>query len=76
MKMKILKFCDWNYKDITTNHTNVTKVEIIEQDQYYTSYYDVFNETLVIMKKTKKECLTTTVNVGIDNLSEKILILL
>ena len=23
MKMKILKFCDWNYKDMATNHTNV-----------------------------------------------------
>tara|TARA_B100001057_G_scaffold460809_1_gene512236 strand:- start:240 stop:755 length:516 start_codon:yes stop_codon:yes gene_type:complete len=45
IKMKILKFCDWNYKDMATNHTNVTKVELIDQDQYYTSYYDVFGET-------------------------------
>ena len=45
MKMKILKFCDWNYKDMASNYTNISKVEIIEQDQYYTSYYDVFGET-------------------------------
>ena len=46
MKMKILKFCDWNYKDMATNHTNVTKIELIDQDQYYTTYYDVFGETV------------------------------
>ena len=46
MKMKILKFCDWNYKDMATNHTNVTKVELIDEDQYYTTYYDVFGETV------------------------------
>ena len=46
MKMKILKFCDWNYKDMATNHTNVTKIELIDEDQYYTTYYDVFGETV------------------------------
>ena len=34
MKMKILKHCDWNYKDMATNHTNVTKIELIDEDQY------------------------------------------
>ena len=54
MKMKILKFCDWNYKDMATNHTNVTKVELIDQDQYYTSYYDVFGETCDNEKDKKR----------------------
>ena len=67
MKMKILKFCDWNYKDMATNHTNVSRIELIEQDQYYTSYMMCLVR-LVTMRKIKKECLTTTVNVMIDNL--------
>ncbi len=46
MKMKILKHCDWNYKDMATNHTNVTNIEIIMEKEYYTSYYDVFGETV------------------------------
>ena len=56
MKMKILKFCDWNYKDMATNHTNVTKIELIDQDQYYTSYYDVFGNA-VSDEEIKKEKL-------------------
>ena len=47
MKMKILKFCDWNYKDMATNHTNVTKIELIDQDQYYKTYADVFGKDTV-----------------------------
>ena len=54
MKMKILKFCDWNYKDMASNYTNISKVEIIEQDQYYTSYYDVFGETCDNEKDKKR----------------------
>ena len=54
MKMKILKFCDWNYKDMATNHTNVSRIELIEQDQYYTSYYDVFGETCDNEKDKKR----------------------
>tara|TARA_R100001460_G_scaffold57651_1_gene97442 strand:+ start:132 stop:647 length:516 start_codon:yes stop_codon:yes gene_type:complete len=45
MKMKILKFCDWNYKDSAVNFTNQSRIELIDQDKYYTSYYDVFGET-------------------------------
>ena len=47
MKMKILKFCDWNYKDMATNHTNVTKIELIDQDKYYKTYADVFGKDTV-----------------------------
>ncbi len=54
MKMKILKFCDWNYKDMATNHTNQSRIELIDQDQYYTSYYDVFGETCDNEKDKKR----------------------
>ena len=47
MKMKILKFCDWNYKDMASNHTNVTKIELIDQDKYYKTYADVFGKDTV-----------------------------
>ena len=47
MKLKILKHCDWHYKDMAVNHTNVTKVELIPQKQYYTSYADVFGKDTV-----------------------------
>ena len=46
MKMKILKFCDWNYKDMATNFTNISKIELIDHDQYYTSFADVFGDTM------------------------------
>ena len=29
MKMKLLKYCDWNYNDHAANFTNVTNIEII-----------------------------------------------
>ena len=47
MKLKILKHCDWHYKDMAVNHTNVTKVELIPQKQYYTTYADVFGKDTV-----------------------------
>ena len=47
MKLKILKHCDWHYKDMAVNHTNVTRIELIDQDQYYTSYADVFGKDTV-----------------------------
>ena len=46
MKMKILKFCDWNYKEDAANFVNVSNVEIIMQKDYYTSYYDVFGDVM------------------------------
>jgi len=44
MKMKILKFCDWNYKETAKNFENVTKVELIDQDKYYQTFADVFGD--------------------------------
>ena len=46
MKMKILKFCDWNYKDMASNFTRISKVELIDENQYYTSYADVFGDVM------------------------------
>ena len=45
MKMKLLKHCDWNYKDSAANFTNVTNIEFKTEKEYYTSYYDIFGET-------------------------------
>ena len=45
MRMKILKHCDWNYKETASNFANSTRVEIIEDDKYYQTYEDVFGET-------------------------------
>jgi len=44
MKMKILKFCDWNYKETAKNFENVTKIELIDQDKYYQTFADVFGD--------------------------------
>ena len=46
MKMKIIKFCDWNYKESAQNFANSTRIELIDQDKYYTSYADVFGDTM------------------------------
>ena len=45
MKMKILKFVDWNYKESASNFANVTRIELIDEDQYYQTYEDVFGDT-------------------------------
>ena len=55
MKMKMLKHCDWNYKNDAVNFTNVTNIEIKTEKEYYTSYYDVFGDTCDD-EKDKKEC--------------------
>ena len=54
MKMKILKFCDWNYKESATNFANATRIELIDQDKYYTSYYDVFGNSIDDEKDKKR----------------------
>ena len=46
MKMKIIKFCDWNYKESAQNFANSTRIELIDQDKYYTSFADVFGDTM------------------------------
>ena len=45
MKMKILKWTDWNYKESAENFENSTRIELIDQDQYYQTYEDVFGDT-------------------------------
>ena len=45
MMMKMLKHCDWNYKDSAVNFTNVSNIEFKTEKEYYTSYYDIFGET-------------------------------
>ena len=54
MKMKMLKFCDWNYKDSAANFTNVTNIEIIMEKDYYLSYFDVFGNVVDDEKDKKR----------------------
>ena len=56
MKMKMLKYCDWNYKDMATNFTNVSNIEFKTEKEYYTSYYDVFGD--ITEEKDKKRMWT------------------
>jgi hypothetical protein len=42
--MKIIKFCDWNYKESAKNFANSTRVELIDQNQYYQTFADVFGD--------------------------------
>jgi hypothetical protein len=46
MKMKMLKYCDWNYKDMATNFTNVTNIEFKTEKEYYNSFADVFGDVM------------------------------
>ena len=45
MKMKILKWTDWNYKESAKNFQNCTKIELIDEKQYYQTYEDVYGES-------------------------------
>ena len=45
MKLKIVKFLDWNYKETASNFAKTTKVQLISQKKYYQTYEDVFGET-------------------------------
>ena len=44
-KLKIVKFLDWNFKETATNFAKTSKVELIDEDQYYQTYEDVFGDT-------------------------------
>jgi hypothetical protein len=33
---------DCNYKETATNYQNISKIELIDENQYYTSYEDVY----------------------------------
>ena len=41
-KQKMVKFLDSNYKETATNYQNISKVELIDEKQYYTTYEDVY----------------------------------
>ena len=41
-KMKLIKFLDYNYNESATNFANSTRIELIDEDQYYQTYEDVF----------------------------------
>ena len=45
-KMKMLKHCDWNYKETAKNFENVTNIDIVMEKEYYTSYADVFGDVM------------------------------
>ena len=45
MKLKIVKFLDWNYKETASNFAKTTKVQLISEKKYYQTYEDVFGET-------------------------------
>ena len=42
MKLKIVKFLDWNYKETASNFAKTTKVQLISEKKYYQTYEDVF----------------------------------
>ena len=50
-KLKIVKFLDWNFKESAANYVNVSRVELIDQKQYYQSYKDVFGDVDVADEK-------------------------
>ena len=66
MKMKLLKHCDWNYKDMATNFTNVSNIEIVMEKDYYTSFADVFGDTMN-KDELKKESLHMWTDYGQQN---------
>jgi len=41
-KQKMVKFLDSNYKETATNYQNISKVELIDEGQYYTTYEDMW----------------------------------
>ena len=45
-KMKLIKFLDWNYKESAENFANCTRIELIDQDQYYQTYEEVFESAV------------------------------
>ena len=54
MKMKMLKFCDWNYKDSATNFTNVSNVTLVSEKEYYTSFADIFADSMAEHEKERE----------------------
>ena len=66
MRMKMLKHCDWNYKDSAANFTNVSNIEIVMEKDYYTSFADVFGDTMN-KNELKRESLHMWTDYGQQN---------
>ena len=45
-KNKVKAFCEKNYKDVATNYTGYSYVEIIVGDEYYKTYAEEFGEDI------------------------------
>jgi hypothetical protein len=43
---EIIKFLDWNYSESASNFANSTRIELIDQDQYYQTYEEVFESAV------------------------------
>jgi len=41
-KQKMVKFLDTNFKETAENYQNISKVELIDEEQYYTTYEDMW----------------------------------
>ena len=54
MRMKMLKHCDWNYKDSAANFTNVSNIEIVMEKDYYTSFADIFADSMAEHEKERE----------------------
>ena len=50
-KLKIVKFLDWNFKETATNFAKTTRVELIDQKQYYETFEDVYGDVAAGDKK-------------------------
>ena len=46
-KNKVKAFCEKNYKDVATNYTGYSYVEIIVGDEYYKTYEEEFGTDIV-----------------------------
>ena len=44
LQAKIKKYCDKNFKETAENATGLTEVEVINADEYYKTYNEVFGE--------------------------------
>ena len=54
MKMKMLKHCDWNYKDSAVNFTNVSNITLVSESEYYTSFADIFADSMAEHEKERE----------------------
>ena len=53
-KQKVKEFCDKNYKDSASNFTNVSNIEIVMEKDYYTSFADIFADSMAEHEKERE----------------------